>query len=77
MTTQNEQQEGVYIVGGATSGFGGAVARKLVERGARIMAVARTEENLRALQQSYPEQVEYVAGDLTDPAIHDQIITKE
>ena len=74
MTTQNEQQEGVYIVGGATSGFGGAVARKLVERGARIMAVARTEENLRALQQSYPEQVEYVAGDLTDPAIHDQII---
>ena len=73
MATRNEQ-EGIYIVGGATSGFGGSAARALIEKGARVMAVARTEENLKALQKSYPGQVEYVAGDLTDPSLHDQII---
>jgi 3-oxoacyl-[acyl-carrier protein] reductase len=38
------------------------------------MAVARSEENLKALQQSFPDQVEYVAGDLTDSSVHDQMI---
>lgn len=67
-------KEGIFIVGGATSGFGGATARSLIEGGARVMAVARSEENLKALQQSFPDQVEYVAGDLTDSSVHDQMI---
>jgi 3-oxoacyl-[acyl-carrier protein] reductase len=73
-TQKQKEQEGVFIVGGATSGFGGATARALIERGSRVMAVARTEDHLKALQQSYPDRVEYVAGDLTDPSVQDRII---
>jgi len=69
----NDDEKGLFIVGGATSGFGNAVARRLLEAGHTILAFARTEEKLKALRQQYPQQVEYVAGDLTDIALHERI----
>ncbi len=55
----------LFIVGGATSGFGKAVAIGLVDEGAKIIAVARKEAPLLELKAQHPEQIETVAGDLT------------
>ena len=37
----------LYIVPGASSGFGKAILEELVEEGARVIAIARTEEPLQ------------------------------
>ena len=55
----------LFIVGGATSGFGKAVAEALLNEGANIIAIARTEEKLHSLQTKHASKVEIVAGDLT------------
>lgn len=55
----------LFVVGGATSGFGKAVTEALLNEGANIIAVARTEEKLHALQTTHPYKVEIVSGDLT------------
>lgn len=55
----------LFIVGGATSGFGKAVAEALLNEGAAIIAVARTEEKLHSLQTKHPYKVEILAGDIT------------
>ncbi len=56
----------LFIVGGATSGLGGAVAQALLAEGANIVAVARSLENLEELKRSAPLQVEILPGDLSD-----------
>lgn len=53
-----------FLVGGATSGFGKAIAEALIAEGAHVIAVARGEEKLKALQATAPEQVECVVGDI-------------
>lgn len=55
----------LFIVGGATSGLGLGVAEAILAEGARIIAIARTQEKLDALQLAYPGQVEVLALDLT------------
>lgn len=55
----------LFIIGGATSGFGKAVAEALLNEEANIIAVARTEEKLHALQSAHPYKVEIVCGDIT------------
>jgi NAD(P)-dependent dehydrogenase (short-subunit alcohol dehydrogenase family) len=50
------------LVTGAGKGIGRATAALLAARGDRVMAVARTEQDLRSLARSAP--VEYSAGDL-------------
>jgi 3-oxoacyl-[acyl-carrier protein] reductase len=62
--------ENIFIVCGATSGFGGAVSKKLLEEGNNILAVARTVDNLESLKSQYPGQVECIAGNL---AHHDTL----
>jgi 3-oxoacyl-[acyl-carrier protein] reductase len=56
----------LFIVGGATSGFGKAIAEALLEEGAYIIAVARGEEKLQVLKNIDPERVETIAGDISD-----------
>jgi len=53
-----------FIVGGAGSGFGRAIAEALAEEGANVLAVSRTEEKLISLKNQYPKQVDYIAGDI-------------
>lgn len=60
-------QDQHFIVGGATSGFGKAVAEALLAEGANVIAIARTEEKLQELQQSHPYKVEIFVGDITNP----------
>jgi 3-oxoacyl-[acyl-carrier protein] reductase len=57
-----------FIVGGATSGFGEAVAKVLLAEGAYVIAVARTEEKLQQLQKLHPFKVEILAGDISESA---------
>ncbi len=56
----------LFIIGGATSGFGKAIAEALVQEGAHIIAVARGEEKLKIMQSSAPAQVEILAGNMAD-----------
>jgi 3-oxoacyl-[acyl-carrier protein] reductase len=55
-----------FIVCGAGSGFGRAVAEALLAEGAHILAISRNEEPLKVLQATGASRVEYVAGDITN-----------
>lgn len=55
----------LFIVGGATSGLGRAVAEALISEGAIVIAVARRKELLTELADAHPGQVEGVIGDIT------------
>jgi len=60
-------QNRFFIVGGATAGFGGAVANTLLREGANILAIARNSDKLTELKSHYPKQVEILAADITLP----------
>lgn len=62
-----------FIVCGASSGFGRAVAERLLEEKAQIIAVARRKKKLQELESDYPDAVTTVAGDLTDEQTHNDI----
>ena len=66
----------LFIVGGATSGVGKAIAEALIAEGAHIIAIARGEEKLLALRSAAPNQVEILAGDLSNPSILQSLIKK-
>ncbi len=59
----------LFIVGGATSGLGKAVAEALITEGATIIAVARREDQLKELQAVAPGQTEILVGDLTQSEV--------
>jgi len=65
----------LFIVGGATSGFGKAITLQLVAEGALVVAVARGEEKLQQLKQIAPSQIEYISGDITQQNVHEQLLT--
>jgi len=69
-----QMHDQLFIIGGATSGFGKAIAEALLAEGTRIIAVARGEEKLKALQAAAPERVEILAGDLSDSAVIRQLV---
>ncbi len=64
----------LFVVTGATSGFGRAIAEALLEEGARIIINARGEEKLQAFQDQHPDQIEIVAGDITSDAVISNLI---
>ncbi|MCB0805601.1 MAG: SDR family oxidoreductase [Bacteroidales bacterium] len=64
----------LFIVTGATAGLGNGVAVNLIKEEAKIIAVARNTENLENLRMQYPEQVETVAGDITDPVTYLKVL---
>lgn len=64
----------LFVVCGATSGFGKATAEALVTEGAKIIAVARGEEKLTALQKTAPAQIEILAGDISESNVIKRVI---
>jgi 3-oxoacyl-[acyl-carrier protein] reductase len=52
----------LFIVGGATSGFGKAIAEALLSEGANVIVVARGEDKLRTLYSNH-ENAELITGD--------------
>ena len=59
----------LFLVGGASAGFGKAIVEALIKEGANVIAVARGEEKLKALQATAPGQVQILIGDITSPAM--------
>ncbi len=64
----------LFLVGGATSGFGKAIAEALVAEGAHIIAVARGEEKLHELHLTAPEQIETLAGDISESEVIELLV---
>lgn len=62
-----------FIVCGASSGFGRAIAELLLNEGAEVIAVARRENKLKELKNEYSDQVTIVAGDLTEEETHNNL----
>ncbi len=67
-----ELTDQLFIVGGATSGFGKAVAHKLLEEGAAVIAVARSREQLHELYDVH-KKAEVVVGDITQSFTIEQL----
>lgn len=58
----------VAIVTGASRGLGRAAAIALVEQGARVLAAARSEDELQALRATAPDQIVAMRCDMRDAA---------
>jgi NAD(P)-dependent dehydrogenase (short-subunit alcohol dehydrogenase family) len=58
----------VWLVTGATSGFGRALTEEVLSRGDIVVAAARTISRLGDLKSGYPDQLVPVALDVTDTA---------
>ena len=64
----------LFVIGGATSGFGKAVTEALVKEGAKVIAIARGDEKIKGLQKKYSHQIEGLAADITQPETIDKIL---
>jgi len=64
----------VYFITGASSGFGEALARAVLERGDRAILAARRVEALDAIAENYGEHALAVRLDVTDDAQRRQAI---
>jgi short-subunit dehydrogenase len=62
-----------FIVTGASSGVGRAVAVELARRGARVLATARRQERLEDLARSSPS-ITPLAGDICDPGFRTRLV---
>jgi len=57
----------LFIVTGATSGLGNGVARALLNDGAKVIAVARDAGKLESFAKEFPQLIEPLQGDITQP----------
>lgn len=62
-----------FVVTGASSGFGRAVAEALLAEGATVLAVARTAEVLENFQRKHPENLHFITGDVMLEDVQKQI----
>ena len=67
-------QDKLYVITGATSGFGRAIAEALISEDAHIVINARREEKLLEFQKQYPDQIQIVAGDITTDATISKLV---
>lgn len=63
-----------FLICGASSGFGRAIAHALLREGASLIVVARRKQVLDDEFDSYGDRVESVTGSLTDPGTIDRIV---
>jgi 3-hydroxy acid dehydrogenase/malonic semialdehyde reductase len=59
------QNRTVFITG-ASSGIGLATARKFALSGAKLVLLARREENLKQLQKEFDVPIHFIIGDISD-----------
>ncbi len=73
-------QNAVALVTGASSGIGYETALAFAQRGARVVGVARREDRLRELvaacNASLPQRASFIAGDLGDRKMAEQIVAE-
>jgi NAD(P)-dependent dehydrogenase (short-subunit alcohol dehydrogenase family) len=66
--TPSNPESRVWLITGASSGLGLALATHLLEQGQRVIATARREERLEHLAGDYPGSCRTYALDVTEPA---------
>jgi len=64
-----------YVICGASSGFGRAVADKLLTNHKNVLGIARNEEELKKIKATYPESFQYIQGDLSQEETIDSIVS--
>ena len=62
-----------FVVGGASSGLGRAIAEQLVAEGARVLLVARNEDGLRGVTQELGDRASTCAADVSQPSGVDKV----
>lgn len=72
--TNRSSESKVWLITGASSGFGRALAEHAVQRGDRVVATARNTDALADLTASAPDRVLAVRLDVTRPAEIDAAI---
>ena len=65
----------VWLVTGASSGFGRAITAAAAAAGDVVVATARRPQALEDLVQAHPDQVEALALDVTDTGVAAQVVT--
>lgn len=66
-TKKAERSDRVWFVTGASSGFGRAVSRTVLQRGERLVATARDLHALETLVAAFPERALALRLDVADP----------
>lgn len=64
----------LFIVPGASSGFGKAILEQLVSEGASVIAIARTKEPLDKIANKYPKNVAQICGDITQTETMESVL---
>ncbi|KAH7138989.1 hypothetical protein B0J11DRAFT_32427 [Dendryphion nanum] len=70
----SESQEKVIILTGASRGIGAASAQYLLSQHHKLVLVSRTHAALDQLHFQYPDQVEVLAGDVSDFALGEKAV---
>jgi NAD(P)-dependent dehydrogenase (short-subunit alcohol dehydrogenase family) len=65
------------VVTGGTRGFGRGIVAALAEEGMRVVALARSENDLDALQRELKGNIDVARGDATDPVLAARIVERE
>lgn len=65
---KNEFAGRLAVITGASSGIGLALCTALLQRGARVLVMSRSQGGLVPLLQAYAEQLFWLAGDVTQKA---------
>lgn len=74
---QKEFENKTFLITGASSGIGKAVAKMAVERGANAAIIARRQDELKALvAETNSEKIELIPADITIEADRNLIIEK-
>ena len=63
----------VAVVTGAGRGIGRACVQSLANAGARVIAIARSRDELNTLVNEYPDKVEAWTADVTDAELYPRI----
>lgn len=66
----------LFVVTGATSGFGQAITNQLLSEGAKVIINARGNDKLISFQEQFPEKLEVVCGDITTDATISSLLRK-
>ena len=64
-----ELKGSLFCVTGATSGFGKAIAERLMKEGANVIINARTKGKLDEMKAQYGDRVEILEGNITTDAV--------
>ncbi len=63
----------VFIITGASKGIGAAVVKYLLGQQHKLVLTARSESLLQSVKTAHPDQVEFLAGDMTDSEVSSSI----